>query len=176
MWALPGALGRRGSATALAHLAPTLGKRCPEVERAEREAQLARSTAWMDTALAESSREALTTGWILELRCHRQAAVRPSGRRGSRLQPDQAGATEPYTYWIANVRLVLAAEVQDGKAHAAKHSLPRLLQVLASLPPTSVRVWCAATTPSAMNRSWHRWKRSGKTISSSYVKRRASNA
>jgi len=39
-----------------------------------------------------------------------------------------------HTYWIANVRLVLDAEVQEGKAHAAKHSLPRLRQVLESLP------------------------------------------
>jgi hypothetical protein len=36
---------------ALAHLAPPVGKRCAEAERIRREAQLARSTAWMDTAL-----------------------------------------------------------------------------------------------------------------------------
>lgn len=54
------------SASALARLEPTLGKRCPEAERDRREAQLARSTAWMDTALAESSRDALTTGRILD--------------------------------------------------------------------------------------------------------------
>lgn len=52
---------RRG----LTHLAPTL-KRCPEDRRAVRETQLARSTQWMDNALAESTREALTTGWILD--------------------------------------------------------------------------------------------------------------
>lgn len=122
---------------ALAHLAPTLGKRCPEAERARREVQLARSTAWMDAALAESSRDALTTGWILDC----DATVK-------RLYGHQDGAevgynpTKPgrpshtiHTYWIANVRLVLDAEVQDGKAHAAKHSLPRLRQVLESLPP-----------------------------------------
>jgi hypothetical protein len=81
---------------ALAHLAPTLGKGCPEAERDRREAQLARSTAWMDTALAESTRDALTTDWILDCDATVQTAVRSSGRRGSRLQPDQARATESY--------------------------------------------------------------------------------
>lgn len=52
---------RRGPA----HLAPTL-KRCPEERRPMREAQLARSTDWMSAALAESTREALSTGWILD--------------------------------------------------------------------------------------------------------------
>ena len=36
---------------ALAHLAPNQPKRCSEEERAARAAQLAKSTAWMDTAL-----------------------------------------------------------------------------------------------------------------------------
>ncbi len=51
---------------ALAHLAPSQNKRCGEDERAARAAQLAKSTAWMDTALAESTREALRTPWILD--------------------------------------------------------------------------------------------------------------
>jgi hypothetical protein len=40
-----------------------------------------------------------------------------------------------HTYWIANMRLVLDAEVQGGKDHAAKHSLPRPIHILKSLPP-----------------------------------------
>ncbi len=51
---------------ALAHLAPGAGKRCTEDERAKREVQLAKSTAWMDAALAESTGEALRTPWILD--------------------------------------------------------------------------------------------------------------
>ena len=43
---------------ALAHLAPNQPKLCSDKERAARRAQLARSTAWMDTALSESTREA----------------------------------------------------------------------------------------------------------------------
>jgi hypothetical protein len=121
---------------ALAHLAPTLGKGCPEAERSRREAQLARSIAWMDAALAESSREALTTDWILD--CDATVKLLYGHQDGAEVgyNPTKPGRPSHtiHTYWIANVRLVLDAEVQDGKAHAAKHSLPRLRQVLESLP------------------------------------------
>ena len=40
-----------------------------------------------------------------------------------------------HTYWIGNLRLVLDVEVQGGKAHAAKHSLPRLRGLLEGLAP-----------------------------------------
>jgi hypothetical protein len=54
-----------GLRRALAHLAPRT-QRGGEEERAARQAQLTRSTAWMDSALAHSSGEALSTGWILD--------------------------------------------------------------------------------------------------------------
>jgi hypothetical protein len=107
---------------ALAHLAPTLGKGCPEAERSRREAQLARSIAWMDAALAESSREALTTDWILD--CDATVKLLYGHQDGAEVgyNPTKPGRPSHtiHTYWIANVRLVLDAEVQDGKAHAAK--------------------------------------------------------
>ena len=53
---------RRG----LKHLAPAL-ERGPEEERLAREAQLAKTATWMDRALAESTREALVVGWILDI-------------------------------------------------------------------------------------------------------------
>jgi len=122
---------------ALAHLAPPVGKRCAEAERIRREAQLARSTAWMDTALAESTRDALVTGWILD--CDATVKLLYGHQDGAEIgyNPTKPGRPSHtiHTYWIANVRLVLDAEVQNGKAHAAKHSLPRLRSVLESLPP-----------------------------------------
>lgn len=122
---------------ALAHLAPSVGSRSPEADRVRREAQLARSTVWMDTALAESSREALTTDWILD--CDATVKLLYGHQDGAEVgyNPTKPGRPSHtiHTYWIANVRLVLDAEVQDGKAHAAKHSLPRLRKVLESLPP-----------------------------------------
>lgn len=122
---------------ALAHLAPPVGKRCAEAERIRREAQLARSTAWMDTALAESTRDALITGWILD--CDATVKLLYGHQDGAEIgyNPTKPGRPSHtiHTYWIANVRLVLDAEVQNGKAHAAKHSLPRLRSVLEALPP-----------------------------------------
>jgi hypothetical protein len=51
---------------ALAHLAPEQAKRCSDEDRAGPRAQLAKSTAWMDAALAESTGEALHTPWVLD--------------------------------------------------------------------------------------------------------------
>lgn len=121
---------------ALAHLAPTVGPRCPEAERVRREAQLARSCAWMDQALAESTWDALYADWILD--CDTTVKLLYGHQDGAEVgyNPTKPGRPSHsiHTYWIANVRLVLDAEVQNGKAHAAKHSLPRLRKVLASLP------------------------------------------
>ena len=124
---------RRG----LAHLAPSVSTRYPAAERLRREAQLVRSTAWMDTALAESTWEALTTDWILD--CDTTVKLLYGHQEGAEVgyNPTKPGRPSHsiHTYWIANLRLVLDAEVQGGKAHAAKHSLPRLRKVLESLPP-----------------------------------------
>jgi hypothetical protein len=122
---------------ALAHVAPNQPTRCTEVERAQRAAQLAKSTAWMDTALAESIGEALNTPWILDC----DTTVKPLyGRQdGAEVSYNPTKPGRPshvlHTYWIGNVRLVLDVEVQNGKAHAAKHSLPRLCALLAGLRP-----------------------------------------
>ena len=122
---------------ALKHLAPCIGKRCPEDERIRREAQLAKSTEWMDAALKDSIREALRTGWILD--CDTTIKLLYGHQDGAEISYNPIKPGRPshaiHTYWIANVRLVLDAEVQGGKAHAAKHSLPRLIVILKALPP-----------------------------------------
>jgi Transposase DDE domain group 1 len=120
---------------ALAHLAPTL-TRCPEADRLEREARLAKTTAWMDAALDESVREALATGWILD--ADTTVKLLYGHQDGAEISYNPVKPGRPshviHTYWIANVRLVLDAEVQNGKAHAARHSLPRLSGILKALP------------------------------------------
>lgn len=122
---------------ALAHLAPNAGKRCTEAERATRETQLAKSTAWMDAALEESTSEALCTSWILDC----DTTIKPlyGHQDGAEISYNPRKPGRPshaiHTYWIGNVRMVLDAEVQSGKAHAAKHSLPRLRALLERLPP-----------------------------------------
>ena len=122
---------------ALAHLAPTPSPRYPEAERLRREAQLARSAKWMDQALAESTREALSTDWILDC----DVTVKPlyGHQDGAEISYNPTKPGRPshaiHTYWIANLRLVLDAQVQSGKEHAARHSLPHLRRLLDALPP-----------------------------------------
>jgi hypothetical protein len=117
---------------ALKHLAPSTDERCSAEERIRREAQLARTTAWMDEALKESTHEALNTEWILD--CDTTVKVLYGHQDGAEIgyNPTKPGRPSHtiHTYWIGNVRLVLDAEVQAGKAHAAKHSLPRLIHLL----------------------------------------------
>ena len=122
---------------ALKHLAP-----CPEDAKTDEErvafaAQLARSTVWMDNALSESVRDALDTAWILD--CDTTVKVLYGHQAGAVIgyNPTKPGRPSHtiHTYWIANVRLVLDAEVQEGTATAAKYSLPRLIVLILGLPP-----------------------------------------
>ncbi len=124
---------RRG----LKHLAPAVD-RSPEAERPAREAQLAKTRVWMDQALMESVREALSTGWILDIDTTIKLLYGHQDGAEISYNPIKPGRPTHviHTYWIANVRLVLDAEVQNGKAHAARHSLPRLIVILKALPAT----------------------------------------
>jgi len=122
---------------ALKHLAPCVDDAKTDEERVKREAQLARSTAWMDTALNESVRDALDTDWILD--CDATVKLLYGHQAGAVIgyNPTKPGRPSHtvHTYWIANVRLVLDAEVQEGTATAAKYSLPRLIALLLALSP-----------------------------------------
>ena len=121
---------------ALKHLAPCVADAETDEDRAEREAQVAKSTAWMDRALKDSIREALGTSWILD--CDTTVKVLYGHQAGAEIgyNPSKPGRPSHtiHTYWIANIRLVLDAEVQEGTATAAKYSLPRLIQILIDLP------------------------------------------
>lgn len=121
---------------ALAHLAPNQPKRASEEERAARTAQLAKSTAWMDAALSESTREALRTPWILDTDTTIKLLFGHQAGAEIGYNPTRPGRPSHtlHTYWIANIRMVLDVEVQSGKACAAKHSLPRLRSVVERLP------------------------------------------
>ena len=117
---------------ALAHLAPNQPKRCSEAERIARAAQLARSMAWMDMALAESVEEALTTPWILDGDTTIKVLYGHQDGAEVSYNPKKPGRPSHvlHTYWIGNVRLVLEVEVKNGKAHAPQHGLPRLRALL----------------------------------------------
>jgi hypothetical protein len=89
----------------------------------------------MDRALAESVGESLHTPWILDC----DTTVKPlyGHREGAEVSynPHKPGCPSPvlHTDWIGTVRLVLDVEVRNGKAHAARHTLPRLCVLLEGL-------------------------------------------
>ena len=118
---------------ALAHLAPNQPKHCSD--DAARAAQLAKSTAWMDTALSESSREALRTPWILDVDTTIKLLYGHQAGAEVGYNPTKPGRPSHtlHTYWIGNLRLVLDVEVQGGKAIAGKYSRPRLRLLLERL-------------------------------------------
>lgn len=122
---------------ALKALAPSIGKNCTEDERLKRQTQLDKSTAWMDTALRESTFEALSTDWILD--CDVTVKLLYGHQDGAEIgyNPTKPGRPSHniHTYWIANLRLVLDAEVKGGKTQPAKYSLPGLMRLLKALPP-----------------------------------------
>jgi len=121
---------------ALAHLAPSAqGRRLTESEREARLSQVARTSAWMDVALHESTQEALRTPWILDI----DTTIKPlyGHQDGAEISynPHKPGRPSHalHTYWIGAMRLVLDAEMHAGKEHAPRHGLPRLLGLLAGL-------------------------------------------
>lgn len=120
---------------ALAHLAPAPCKYDSEEERAARAIQLAKSTAWMDKALSESTQESLRTPWILDADTSVKLLYGHQAGAEIGYNPTKPGRPSHtlHTYWIGNIRLVLDVEVQSGKASAAKHSLPRLCQLIEGL-------------------------------------------
>ena len=126
-----------GLRRALKALAPSIGKKCTEEERQSAQAQLDKSTAWMDAALREGTLEALSTDWILD--CDVTVKLLFGHQDGAEIgyNPTKPGRPSHniHTYWVANLRLVLDAEVQGGKTHPAKYSLPGLMRLLKALPP-----------------------------------------
>lgn len=122
---------------ALKALAPSIGKNCTEEERIQRQARLDESIAWMDGALRHSIFEALETDWILDVDTTVKLLFGRQNGAEVGYNPVKPGRPSHniHTYWIANLRLVIDAEVQGGKTHPAKYSLPGLIRLLKALPP-----------------------------------------
>ena len=122
---------------ALKALAPSVSKNCTEDEQLKRQAQLDKSTDWMDAALRESTYDALSTDWILD--CDTTVKLLYGNQDGAEIgyNPTKPGRPSHniHTYWVANLRLVLDAEVKGGKTQPAKYSLPGLMRLLKALPP-----------------------------------------
>lgn len=93
---------------ALAHLAPAPCKYGSEEERAARVIQLAKSTAWMDKALGESTQESLRTPWILDADTTVKLLYGHQSGAEIGYNPTKPGRPSHtlHTYWIGNIRLV----------------------------------------------------------------------
>ena len=91
----------------------------------------------MDAALRESTYDALSTDWIPD--CDTTVKLLFGNQDGAEIgyNPTKPGRPSHniHTYWVANLRLVLDAEVKGGKTQPAKYSLPGLMRLLKALPP-----------------------------------------
>ena len=121
---------------ALKALVPCIDKKATPEAQLRYQTQLNESTTWMDAALRDSTLEALSTDWILD--CDTTVKLLFGKQDGADIgyNPTKPGRPSHniHTYWIANMRLVLDAEVLGGKTHCAKYSLPRLMRLLETLP------------------------------------------
>ena len=134
---------------ALAAIAPAPKAAHNEQERAAQQAQALKAEQWMQAQLRHSIANATQTGWILD--CDTTIKTLFGHQSGAQVSynPHKPGRPSHaiHTYWMANMRLVLHAQVQGGKSHSAKCSLPGLMDLLARLPveqrPYLVRGDCA---------------------------------
>ncbi len=112
---------------ALAHLARSPSGHCDEAE----------GTAWMDSSLCESVREALRTAWILDIDTTIKLLYGHQAGTEINYNPTKPGRPSHtlHTDWIGNLRLVLDVEVQGGKAHGARHTLPGLRRIIERRAP-----------------------------------------
>jgi len=134
---------------ALALVAPAPGKKHSEEQRQLQERQVALAEQWMNRALFDSVRHALNTPWILDIDTTIKTLFGHQSGAEVSYNPHKPGRPSHaiHTYWVANLRLVLQAQVQSGKSHSAAKTLPGLIELLTGLPaaqrPKMVRGDCA---------------------------------
>ena len=134
---------------ALSAIAPAPDARHTEAQRAAQQAQLARSTQWMQDQLKHSIAQATATPWILD--CDTTIKVLYGKQDGAVVSynPHKPGRPSHaiHTYWIGNLRLVLDAQLEPGNRHSPVHARPGLLALLEGMAqeqrPKLVRGDCA---------------------------------
>ncbi|WP_287667735.1 hypothetical protein [Accumulibacter sp.] len=136
---------------ALAHLAPNR-QPCRGEARAARAAQLAKSTAWMDTALSESSREALRTPWILDVDTTIKLLYGHQAGAEVGYNPTKPGRPSHtlHTYWTAICVWCLMWKCKAAKPLPGNIAGPGYACCSNDSLLRNVPSWCAATSPSAM--------------------------
>jgi len=134
---------------ALSAIAPAPDAKHTELQRLAQQAQLARSTQWMQDQLKHSIAQATATPWILD--CDTTIKVLYGKQDGAVVSynPHKPGRPSHaiHTYWIGNLRLVLDAQLEPGNRHSPVHARPGLLALLEGMPqeqrPKLVRGDCA---------------------------------
>ena len=134
---------------ALSAIAPAPDDKHTESQRKAQQAQLARSTQWMQDQLKHSIAQTTATPWILD--CDTTIKVLYGKQDGAVVSynPHKPGRPSHaiHTYWIGNLRLVLDAQLEPGNRHSPVHARPGLMALLEDLPqdqrPKLVRGDCA---------------------------------
>ena len=134
---------------ALSAIAPAPDDKHTEAQRAAQQAQLARSTQWMQEQLKHSIAQATVEPWILD--CDTTIKVLYGKQDGAVVSynPHKPGRPSHaiHTYWIGNLRLVLDAQLEPGNRHSPVHARPGLMALLEGMPqpqrPKLVRGDCA---------------------------------
>jgi Transposase DDE domain group 1 len=123
---------RRG----LAHLAPAPNAKHNDEQRAQQQAQLDLAEQWMNQALLDSVQHALNTPWVLDIDTTIKTLFGKQSGAEVSYNPHKPGRPSHavHTYWVANLRLVLQAQVQSGKSHSSAHTLPGLIELIGRLP------------------------------------------
>ncbi len=126
----------KGSIKALTANQKDGGENQPDEEEKRRQAQLALAEAWMRKALQDSVQHALDRNWILDIDTTVKTLYGQQSGAEIGYNPRKPGRPSHaiHTYWIANLRLVLHAHVQDGTAQSSAETLPGLLEALSALP------------------------------------------
>jgi len=134
---------------ALSAIAPAPEDQHTELQRAAQQAQLTRSTQWMQDQLKHSIAQATAEPWILD--CDTTIKVLYGKQDGAVVSynPHKPGRPSHaiHTYWIGNLRLVLDAQLEPGNRDSPVHARAGLLALLEGLPqeqrPKLVRGDCA---------------------------------
>ena len=124
---------------ALSAIAPAPDDKHTPEQRVAQQAQLARSTRWMQAQLKHSIALATATPWILD--CDTTIKVLYGKQDGAVVSynPHKPGRPSHaiHTYWIGNLRLVLDAQLEPGNRHSPVHARPGLMALLEDMPPAT---------------------------------------
>jgi len=129
-------MGDESLRRALAQIAPAPKASHSDSQQKLQQEQLHIAEQWMNQSLLDSVQHALDTPWILDIDTTIKTLFGHQSGAEVSYNPHKPGRPSHavHTYWIANLRLVLQAQVQSGKSHSAAHTLPGLVELICRLP------------------------------------------